>query len=155
MVASVPVAWLTKLPTDTLAMPMRPSIGALISVKARLMLACSRAAWAERHGGRRRALIRQVLIDRRLRDRVGPDQVLGSLQRDRRVPLGRLRADQLGLSLVDRRLIGVLLDDEQEVAGLDLLPLGESPLLQEALDTRHQIDRVDGLDASNEGSRRA
>jgi hypothetical protein len=32
-------------------------------------------------------------------------------------------------------------------------PLGESPLLQEALDTRHQIDRVDGLNASNEGSR--
>src|SRR6185437_15115081 len=44
----VPVAWLTELPTDTLAMPMRPSIGALISVKARLILACSRAASAER-----------------------------------------------------------------------------------------------------------
>ena len=103
------------------------------------------------HRGRRCTLIRQVLIDRRLRDRIGLDQFLGSLQRERRVPLGRLRADQLGLSLVHRRLIGVLLDDEQEVAGLDLLPFGEGPLLQEALDARHQIDRIDRLDAADEG----
>ena len=101
------------------------------------------------HGGRRRALIREVLIDRRLRARVGLDQFLRSLQRERRVALGRLRAGQLGLSLVERRLKGVLLDDEQEVAGFELLALGEGPLLQEALDARHQIDRVDRLDASD------
>jgi hypothetical protein len=46
-------------------------------------------------------------------------------------------------------LIGVLLDDEQEVPGFDLLALGEGPLLQEALDARHQIDRVDRLDTSD------
>ena len=105
------------------------------------------------HGRRRRALIRQILIDRRLRNRVGLDQFLGSLQRDRGVSFGRLGAGQLRLSLVHRSLIRILLDDEQEVAGLDLLPLGEGPLLQEALDTRHQIDRIDRLDAPNEGSR--
>ena len=81
------------------------------------------------HVSSSRALIRQILIDRRLRNRVGLDQFLGSLQRDRRISFGRLGAGQLRLSLVHRGLIGVLLDDEQEVAGLDLLPLGESPLL--------------------------
>ena len=56
------------------------------------------------------------------------------------------------MRLVDRRLIGVLLDDEQEIAGFDLLAFGEGPLLQEALDARHQIDRVDRLDTSDESS---
>jgi hypothetical protein len=56
-----------------------------------------------------------------------------------------LGANVAGLS-IGAGAAGALLDDEQEVAGLDLLALGEGPLLQEALDARHQIDRVDRLD---------
>ena len=62
-----------------------------------------------------------------------------------------LGANVAGLS-IGAGAAGALLDDEQEVAGLDLLALGEGPLLQEALDARHQIDRVDRLDTPNESS---
>ena len=78
--------------------PMRPSIGALISVKARLILACSSGGLCGAHVSSRRALIRHVLIDRRLRNRVRLDQLLGSLQRERRVPLRRLGAGQRGVA---------------------------------------------------------
>jgi hypothetical protein len=62
----------------------------------------------------------------------------------------RLRARDLGQPLVDRRLIGRLLDHEQQVAGLDLLALLEQSLLQEAGHAGPQLDFVDRLDPADE-----
>ena len=58
------------------------------------------------------------LVDLRLRNVLVLDQLFAALQLDRGVDAVRLGARELGLTLVDHRLVGRLLDHEQEVAGL-------------------------------------
>ena len=77
-------------------------------------------------------------------------QLLGARELQRGVDLGRLGLGEIGALLLDRRLVGVLLDPEQQVAGLDDLAFGEEPLLDEALDARDDIDLVDRRDAADE-----
>src|SRR5262249_4512465 len=57
----------------------------------------------------------------------------------------------LRLDLRDRGLVWSLLDDEQEIALLDVLSFVEEPLLQEAINARAQIDFVLRLDPASEG----
>jgi hypothetical protein len=66
------------------------------------------------------------------------------------VDLRRLGLGEIGLLLIDRRLVGVLFDAEQKVAGFDLLAFGEIALLDEAGDARDDVDLVDGHDPADE-----
>jgi hypothetical protein len=68
---------------------------------------------------------------------------IGQLQRG-------LRFLEAGLRLAHRRVVEALLDDEEEIAFLDVGAFGEQPLLQEAIDAGAQVDLVDRLDAAGE-----
>ena len=85
-----------------------------------------------------------------LRDVLVADQLLAALQLQRGVDLRRLGLGEIGALLLDRRLVGGLLDAEQEVAGLDLLPFGERALLDEARNARDDVDLVDRRHAADE-----
>ena len=77
-------------------------------------------------------------------------QLLAALQLQIGIDLGGLCLGEIGALLVDRRLVGVLLDAEQQVACLDLLPFGEIALLDEAGHPRDDVDLVDRDDAADE-----
>ena len=66
----------------------------------------------------------------------------------------RLRLLNAGIDLVDGGLVGRLLDDEQQVALLDVLAFVEQALLEEALHTRAQLHLVLRLHAPGEGQGR-
>ena len=74
----------------------------------------------------------------RLRAGVGAQQVGGALERDIGVGQRRLASVAQGDLLVDRRLIGALLDQEQQLVLLDRIAVGE-------------LAGEDGLPASREG----
>src|SRR5262249_37427162 len=57
---------------------------------------------------------------------------------------------EVSLRLFDLRLELDLLDLVEKIAGLDGLPLVEQDLLEEALDTRPEVDLVYGLDMADE-----
>ena len=77
-------------------------------------------------------------------------EFLAALKLQIGVDLRGLRLGEIGVLLVDRRLVGVLLDTKQQVAGLDLLAFGEVALLDEAGDARDDVDLVDCHDAADE-----
>ena len=58
---------------------------------------------------------------------------------------GRFGLGQLRLGLVDADLEWLLVDDQQELAGLDVGTLLESLLLEEPLDPGAKVNRLDGL----------
>src|SRR3546814_1203493 len=74
------------------------------------------------------------------------DLDLGELQR----PLGRR---DLPPDLADLRLDRGLLEHDQQIAGLDVGPLLEEALLDEALDPGAELDLIDCLDAAIERDR--
>ena len=86
---------------------------------------------------------RRLLLDQL---RLAPPLDLGEVQR-------RLGAGDRGVDVLDLGLVGRLLDHEQQVARLDVLALGEQPLLEEALDPGAQVDLVHGLDPAGEAGR--
>ena len=61
-----------------------------------------------------------------------------------------LAASRAATSLVDRRLIGLGLDREQDLAFLDLVAVGEFARAEKAFDPRLQVDLVDGGSAADE-----
>ena len=78
------------------------------------------------------------------------DQLLAALQLRRGVGAVRLGARELGPALGDDRLVRLLLDHEQEVAGANIGALLEQPLLEKSGDPRAQLDLVDGDHAAIE-----
>ena len=100
--------------------------------------------------GLRRQLVGRALVDRGLRDVLVVHKLLAALQLQLGVDLRRLCLGEIGLLLVDRSLVGGLLDAEQQVAGLDLLPFGEIALLDEARHPRDDVDLVDCDDTADE-----
>ena len=93
------------------------------------------------------------LVQPRLGRRLLPDQLRLAPLLDRGEVRRRLRARDRGVHVLDLGLIGRLLDDEQEVARLDVLAFGEQPLLEEPLDPGAQVHLVHGLDAAGETGR--
>ena len=73
---------------------------------------------------------------------------------DRGIGLVGLGARELGLTLLDHRLVGILLDHEQEIAGLDVGALLEQPLLEEPGDAGAQLHLVDRDDPAVEADAR-
>jgi hypothetical protein len=84
-----------------------------------------------------------------LRDVLIAHQLLAALELQLGVDLGRLGLGQCRLRLLDGRLVGRLLDPEQQVARLDVLSLFEVPLLEKALHAGDDIDFLDGGKASD------
>src|SRR5262245_7115639 len=97
--------------------------------------------------GLRRLLVGFALVDRGLRDVLVAHQLLAALELQLGVDLGRLGLGNICARLLDGRLIGRLLDAEQEIALLDVLPLFEVALLEEARHAGDDIDLVDGGEA--------
>ena len=62
----------------------------------------------------------------------------------RRIDKRRLRGQNLGLRLLQLRLVLVLLDREQQIALFDEGAVMEMLLLEIALDARDQLDRLTG-----------
>src|SRR5580692_10138990 len=79
-------------------------------------------------------------------------QHLAALQLQIGVDFCCSRLGKIGVLLVDRRLVGVLLDTKQQVAGLDLLAFGEVALLDETGDPSDDVDLVDRHDAADEAT---
>ena len=102
------------------------------------------------HLGLRRGVVGRALVKRGLRDVLIADELLAALQLERGVDRRRLCLGEIGALLLDRRLVGGLLEPEQEIAGLDLLPFGEISLLDEARDPRDDVDLVDRRHAPEE-----
>ncbi len=63
---------------------------------------------------------------------------------------GGLGCGQIGLRLVDQRLILVFLDLIEDVARFHVLAFGEQDLFDEALDPGPDLDDADGLDPADE-----
>ncbi len=93
-------------------------------------------------------LVQPCLGRRLLLDQLplSPPLDLGQVQR-------RLGAGDRGIDVLDLGLVGRLLDHEQEIADLDVLTLGEQPLLQETVDPGAQVHLVHGLDPAGEAGR--
>ena len=53
-----------------------------------------------------------------------------------------------GLGLLERPLERTRIDLEQEIAGLDLLAVGEVHLVEVAADAGPHLDRLDGIEAA-------
>ncbi len=102
------------------------------------------------HDARQRPLfVRLALVDGGLRDVVVADELLAALQLQLCVDLRRLGLGERGARLLDGSLVRRLLDPEQQIALLDLLPFGEIALLDEARHARDDIDFVDRRDPSD------
>ena len=69
---------------------------------------------------------------------------------DRGIGAVRLGPRELGLALLDDRLVRILLDHEQEIAGGDIRALLEQPLLEEPGHPGAQLDHVDRDDPAIE-----
>ena len=100
--------------------------------------------------GLRCGIVCRALVERGLRDVLIADEVLAALQLERSVDRCGLGLGEIGALLLDRRLVGGLFEPEQEIAGLDLLPLGEISLLDEPRDPRDDVDLVDRRHAAEE-----
>src|SRR5262249_41572349 len=96
------------------------------------------------HGG-------PVLVDRGLRGKLLHGQLGHALVLQLGVEGRGLGCGEIGLGLVDLRLIGRLLDLVEQVVGPDVLALAEQPFVEEALDAGAQLNHVDRLDAPDEG----
>ena len=102
------------------------------------------------HVGLRRLLVGRPLVDGGLRDVLVVHKLLAALQLQIGVDFRCLCLGKIGVLLVDGRLVGVLFDTEQQVAGFDLLAFGEIALLDEAGHPRDDIDFVDCDDTADE-----
>ena len=91
-----------------------------------------------------------VLIERCLRHGLVSGQFRAAIERQLRVELLCLGRGEIGLGLVDARLVLRFLDLIEQVAGFDILAFREEHLLEEALDPRAQLHRIDGFDATDE-----
>ena len=93
---------------------------------------------------------RLVLVDYGL----GAELLLGQVQLPSVLQLGvgrfGLGRGEVGLGLLDQRLVLDLLDLIEQVAGLHVLAFAEQDLLEEALDAGAKLDLVDGLDVTDE-----
>ena len=140
----------TTLPAVTSARLMRPLMGARTRVHSRLSFAVRTAAsapWIE-------ALASALPLTRASYSsrEIAFSATSGSARSDSRLRergLG-LRAGELGLGPVERVLVLALVDDEEHVALLHLLALGERHLLDEARDPRPDLDVAHRLDAAGE-----
>ena len=94
------------------------------------------------------------LIDSRLWNVLVFYEHLAALQLQISVDFRCLRLGEIGGLLIDRRLVGVLLDTKQQVTGLNLLAFGEVALLYEASDPGDDIDFIDSYNAADEASTR-
>ncbi len=101
------------------------------------------------HARLRRRLVGLALVDCGLRDVLIAHELLAALKLQLGVDLGRLGLGEGGARLVDRCLVGCLLDAEQQVALLDVLPFGEGAFLDEARHSRNEIDLVDRRNAAD------
>ena len=88
-------------------------------------------------------LLALALVVGRLRAGVGAQQIGGALELDLGVGERGLGGVARGRLLVDRRLVGVGLDREQDLAFLDLVAVVELARTEEALHARPQVDLVD------------
>ena len=129
---------------------MRPAIGALISVNCRSSLARfsvawarSTSAWAVASAWRRWSKIWPVMLP-----------VLRRFSARSRSPCAKSSAGlgrgERGLRLVERRLVGPLVDGEEQVAGLDDGAVDEMDLVDIARDAGADVDLVDGVEAADE-----
>jgi len=90
-----------------------------------------------------------ALVDRGLRDVLVAHQFLAALELQLGVHLRRLGLGDVRARLLDGRLVGRLLDAEQQVALLDVLSLFEVSLLEKALHAGDDIDLIDRGEASD------
>src|SRR5262249_46002959 len=90
-----------------------------------------------------------ALVEGGLRDIVVTHELLAALVLQPGIDFGRLGCGKISLLLVDRRLVGRLLDPEQQVVLFDILSFGEGSLLDETRYPRDNIDLVDCSDASD------
>ena len=77
-------------------------------------------------------------------------ELLSALQLQIRVDFRRFCLGEVGVLLVDGRLVGVGFNAEQEIAGLDLLPFGEVALVDETGDPSDNVDLVNCRHAADE-----
>src|SRR5262249_20334560 len=96
--------------------------------------------------------VRGALIDSGLGNVIVAHELLAALELQPRIHFRGLGLGQIGLLLLDCRLVGRLLDAKEEVALLDLLSFGESALLDEAGNARDNVHLVDGGDGSDEAA---
>src|SRR5262249_54174651 len=101
------------------------------------------------HARPRCVLVRLALVDRGLRDVLVAHQFLAAVELQLGVDFGRLGLGERRARLLDGRLVGRLLDAEQQVARLDVLPFAEGALLDEARHPRDDIDLIDRGEASD------
>ena len=90
-----------------------------------------------------------ALVEGGLRNIVVAHKLLAALVLQLCIDFGRLCCGKIGLLLVDRRLVGCLLDPEQQIVLFYILPFGEGALLDETRYSRHNVDLVDCGDASD------
>ncbi len=115
----------TRLPAVISARPTRPEIGARTCVKDRSSAAASDGGFGRRDIGRRLFIARGARVELFLRNGALLDESRGALALGLRQRRLRARAGQLGLRLLERRLVGARIDDIENVAGLDLVTLLE------------------------------
>src|SRR5262249_33341173 len=101
------------------------------------------------HARLRRRLVGLALVDRRLRDVLVTHQLPTAVELQLAVDLRRLGLREGGAGLLDGRLVGRLLDQEQQVALLDVLSLFEFALLEKARHAGDDIDLIDRGEASD------
>ena len=97
-------------------------------------------------GGHGRALLLQLLIRAAGRRIIALAQGQHPGELGRRPLHPRLRLGELGLGGIEIDLIGPGIDDEEQIALLDPLPVGEMDLRQIAADpgaNRHELDRLE------------
>ena len=82
--------------------------------------------------GFRRQLLGLTVVKIGLGDGLMREQFLSTIELHAGIVGGRFRGRDVGFLLLDLRLVRIGFDREQEIASLDVLPLGEMPLEQEA-----------------------
>ena len=91
-----------------------------------------------------------ALIDLGLRDVLIAHQLLAALQLQIGVDFRRFCLGEVGVLLVDGRLVGVGFNAKQEIAGFDLLSFGEVALVDETRDPSENVDLVNCRHAADE-----
>jgi hypothetical protein len=149
MVASsvvlAPLPPVTRLPTETRRSPMRPSTGARSSEYS---LRSSSAEWTIASCAATEASATRLGLLALIEGLLGDGLVVEKLLAAREIGFGEgevgARLREIGAHLVERDLKRPVIDDEQEVAFLHRLAVGEMNLGQVPGDARTHLDRIDG-----------
>ena len=142
-VASTPELGLTRLPGDTAARPMRPAIGDLIVGVGELDLGIAQLGLGVLEVRLGLELFGEPLVVGLLGAGVGAQQLGGALELEIGVGERGLRGVALGDLLVDRGLVGLGLDGEDDLVHLHHVAVGELARPEESLDPGAQLDLVD------------